>query len=627
MTHGEMGAVRKAKKKLVEQVLQMQAQDGRWMFCFETGPMTDAYTLLLMESFRWRDPRLREGLVERLRSLLDEDGGWRLYTDEPQANLSATLEASVALVATGAETIDGVRIRRAQEQVRSQGGVGKAGALTRMMLCLTGLLDWRHQLHLPLSFLLLPRWFPIHFFDLVGFTRCHLVPTMVASHLRIARKLFRGPHDLSGWGSPSVPGKVDPALQAYIRRSLPVELSESAGNRLALAKAALFMRNRTESDGTLYSYFSTTLFMIYAWLGMGCSPGHPWITQAIRGLRSFIFPVRSGLHMQFTTSSVWDTALLLDALGEAGIPPDHPAMEKGRRYILARQQTRLGDWALNNPGVLAGGWGFSHINTIHPDLDDTAACLRVIARALSIHPSLDDRWERGVRWLTSMQNRDGGWSAFEKNLDKTWSRLLLPAKDLQRVATDPSTPDLTGRVLAFLGRHRGWKPDHPAAKRAIRYLEREQQPNGSWLGRWGIAYIYGTWAALTGMAAVGCSPSHPAVAKGIRWILSIQNSDGGWGESCRSDWEERYIPLQQSTPSQTAWALDALIAYHDRPNAAIRAGVKRLAKMVTETGAHITYPTGAGLAGQFYIHYHSYRWIWPLGVLARYEKKYGNAGE
>ncbi|MDR6226429.1 terpene cyclase/mutase family protein [Desmospora profundinema] len=620
-----ISVVRAAREQLMDEVLRKQKRDGRWSLCFETGPMTDAYTLLLMEGVGWRDPKLREGIVSRLRALADRDGGWRLYADEPHVNVSATVEASVALVAAGAESPDGTLIRQAQERVRSQGGIRKAGSLTRIVLSLVGMLDWGRQPRLPIRLLLLPWWFPVNLFDLVGFTRCHLVPVMVASHLRVARSLPRGPHDLTGWGMLTDSISISPTLQRHIQDSLPAELSGKVGERLALAKAAAFMRNRTEADGTLYSYFSTTLLMVFAWLGLGFSPSHPWITQAIRGVRSFVIPTAEGLHMQFTTSTVWDTALLMDALGEAGIPPQDEAMVRGRHYVLTRQHTRLGDWAIKNPGVPAGGWGFSDINTINPDVDDTAACLRVLARGLTVDPSLSGPWERGVRWLTSMQNRDGGWAAFEKNTDKRWPQLLLPAEDLKMVATDPSTVDLTGRTLAFLGRYRGWKQENPAAERAIRFLEKVQEKDGSWFGRWGIAYIYGTWAALTGMTAVGCTFSHPAVAKGVRWLLSVQNPDGGWGESCRSDGERRYVPLNKSTPSQTAWALDALIACHDHPTAPIQAGIQRLASLTWEKGEHITYPTGAGMAGQFYIHYHSYRYIWPLGVLARYEKKYGSS--
>ncbi|PTM58256.1 terpene cyclase/mutase family protein [Desmospora activa] len=619
-----MGAVQAARERLLDEVLPKQRQDGGWVFPFETtAPMTDSYTLLLMEVLGWREERLRAGLVERIRSHIDGDGGWRVYVDEPLPNLTATVEAAVALMATGEESPQGPLVQRAREIVRSQGGIGKAGSLTKVMLSLVGLLDWRHIPRLPLKFMLLPWWFPINFFDLVGFARCHLAPIMVTSHLRVVRRLPRGLHELSGWGEPTTATEQVQTLRRQIYKALPPELSGSAGNRLALAKAVTFMRNRTEVDGTLYSFLTGTVLMVFAWLGLGLSPSHPWIVQAIRGLRPFAITVPEGIHMQETTSVVWDTALLMDAMGEAGLSPDDAAMTRGRKYLLSRQQQRLGDWAIKNPGIPAGGWGFSDINTINPDVDDTSASLRVLAASLTVDPTSKGPWERGARWLASMQNRDGGWPAFEKNTDKRWPRLLLPS-DLQPGATDPSTPDLTGRTLAFFGRFRGWRVGQPAVEQAIRFLEREQRPEGCWFGRWGITYLYGTWAALTGMAAVGCPVTHPAVSKGVKWLITVQQSDGGWGESCRSDQEGRYIPLQWSTPSQTAWALDALIAYHDRPIAPIRAGVQRLVEMVEEKGEHTTYPTGAGLAGHVYFHYHSYRYVWPLAVLGRYEKKYGS---
>lgn len=627
MDQWEMGAVRAARKRLLDEVLPKQGRDGRWTFVFETtDPMTDTFTLLLMEVLGWHDERLRAGLVERIRSHVDGSGGWRIFADEREPNLTATVQAAVALMATGEESVEGPLMRSAREIVRFQGGIGKAGSLTKVMLSLVGLLDWRRIPQLPLKFILLPLWFPINFFDLVGYARCHLAPILVASHLRVVRRLPRGPHDLSGWGKPetaTATAQQVKTLRRQIRQALPPQLTGSAGDRIALAKAITFMRNRTEADGTLYNFLSGTFMMVFAWLGLGLPPSHPWIAQATRGLRSFAIPVADGIHMQETTSAVWDTALLMGALGEAGLSPGDAALVQGRKYLLSRQQRRLGDWALKNPGIPAGGWGFSDINTINPDVDDTSASLGALAAGMRVDPAISAPWGRGVRWLTSMQNRDGGWPAFEKNTDKRWPRLLLPP-DLQPGATDPSTPDLTGRTLVFLGRNCGWKLGQPAVDRAIRFLEREQQSQGCWMGRWGITYLYGTWAALTGMAAVGCPATHPAVARGLKWLLSVQQSDGGWGESCRSDQEKRYVPLQWSTPSQTAWALDALIAYHDRPTAPIRAGIKRLAEMVGEKGEHTRYPTGAGLAGQVYFHYHSYRYIWPLAVLGRYEKKYGS---
>lgn len=332
--------------------------------------------------------------------------------------------------------------------------------------------------------------------------------------------------------------------------------------------------------------------------------------------------LKEGAHLQETTSTVWDTSLILYALQEAGMKSDHSAIKRGLHYILKRQHTKWGDWAIRNQGVLPGGWGFSDTNTMNPDVDDTAASLRALAPSVRSYQH-HDAWVRGFQWLLSMQNRDGGWPAFEKNTYKAWLR-FLPYKDVGRpVWGDPSTADLTGRTLQFLGTVMGWTTDNPIVRRGWSWLYHHQRCDGSWYGRWGIAYIYGTWAALTGLAAIGIPRHHPTVRKGIRWLLSIQNKDGGWGESCLSDVKRKYIPLKASTPSQTAWALDALISFYDQPTPEIQAGVKCLLRLLEQDGWETTYPTGGGLAGQFYIHYHSYRYVWPLVTLAHYRKKYG----
>ncbi|OYD08262.1 terpene cyclase/mutase family protein [Paludifilum halophilum] len=610
-----------------------QQPDGRWSFCFESGPMTDAYMVLLYQLLGDDSAEGKKGMIERLIATGDE-GVWKLYPDEPNGNVSATVEAVTALVGTGAMDRNHPVAQRAREFVQSRGGVRRAGSLTRVMLTFMGLYDWSQHPKVPVEFLLLPWWFPVSFFDLVGFTRVHVAPILLASHRRFSASVPGISDRLAGWwpaGSEEASASAEAhALDREVKAALSAQLfSGNILQTLALRKGERFILDRIEPDGTLYSYFSSTWLMIFGWMALGYSKNHPVIAHAVRGLKTFLFPVKEGFHLQETTSAVWDTSLILDALQQAGIPPSSPVVQRGVNYLLRRQHTRLGDWSLRNPGVLPGGWGFSDINTINPDVDDTAACLKAIAGTVRLAPSLyGGHWWRGVHWLLSMQNRDGGWSAFEKNTDKSWPARLLPYQDARTVWTDPSTCDLTGRTLTFIGRELKWNRDHPAVQRAVHFLVKNQESDGSWFGRWGIAYLYGTWAVVTGMAAVGYDRSHPVIAKGVHWLLSVQNRDGGWGESCRSDEVRRYVPLGYSTPSQTAWALDALITVYEKPIPEIRAGVRCLLDMMRKkSGWMITYPTGAGLSGQFYIRYHSYHYIWPLTALSRYRNKYGVVSE
>ncbi len=278
------------------------------------------------------------------------------------------------------------------------------------------------------------------------------------------------------------------------------------------------------------------------------------------------------------------------ALQEAGVPSESSVVERANQYLQSRQQHKLGDWALHNPNIPPGGWGFSDINTINPDVDDSTAALR--AMALSVGKNNDNLplWNRGIQWVMSMQNDDGGWPAFERNIDQDLLT-LLPIERVEDLVLDPSTPDLTGRTLEFLGHYTDMKKDHPLIRRGIDWLLEHQQKDGSWDARWGIYYIYGTWAAVTGLRSVGIPAQHPALQKAVGWLQKIQLADGGWGESCNSDKANHYISLQSSTRSHTAWALDALIATATERTPQINSGIEFLIQQ-KEVAWTREYPKG-----------------------------------
>jgi sporulenol synthase len=293
-------------------------------------------------------------------------------------------------------------------------------------------------------------------------------------------------------------------------------------------------------------------------------------------------------------------------------------VEKTNQYLLKRQHTKFGDWVIHNPTSIPGGWGFSDINTINPDVDDTTASLRSISKMGTNHHAA---WSRGINWLLSMQNDDGGWAAFEKNTDTKLFE-FLPIEKAQFILTDPSCADITGRTLEFFGNYTNLFKDHQSIKKGVKWLLDHQERDGSWYGRWGICYIYGTWGAVTGLAAVGIPESDESIQKAIQWLQHIQNKDGGWGESCYSDNKQTYVPLGVSTLTHSAWALDTLISISDQPTPAIRKGVSYLLENLQKEDWTTDYPKGQGMAGAFYIHYHSYRYIFPLLALAHYREKF-----
>ncbi|SDX89452.1 squalene--hopene cyclase [Paenibacillus sp. PDC88] len=619
----------------VEWLKKEQSPDGAWRFYVESGPLSDAYMIILLRSLQIDDEERIRLLAERIARLQEKNGAWKLFHDEAEGHLSATIEAYYALLYAGYKRKDDELMQRAKQFILSKGGLSEASLYTKVLLALTGQYPWPSPMPVPVEALLLPQQFPFHFFDFVGYARVHFAPILVCADRKLVIKTARTP-DLSDLYADSSEGNriSDQAelranefyrslLSMIVQGIKHLPFSPWQIHSAALHRAEQFILQRTEPDGTLYSYFTSTFLMIFAWIALGHAKSHPVITRAIRGLENLTCRTNAGIHVQNFTSTVWDTALLSHALQEAGVSPSSPTIQKAGLYLLSRQHQKYGDWRIRNPRVPPGGWGFSDINTINPDIDDTTAALRAIRRFAQNdrehnHAYLAS-WNRGMNWLLSMQNDNGGWPAFEKNTDKSildW----VPIKGLEEVSTDLSTADLTGRTLEFLGNDAGFTFSHRAVDKGIRWLLRNQEEDGSWDGRWGVSYIYGTWAAITGLTATGVPSRLPAIERAVKWLLSIQNADGGWGESCRSDIEQKYVPLGASTPSQSAWALDALLAVYKRPTAAIDRGMRFLMETSQRDDWTTRYPTGAGLPGGFYFHYHSYRHIWPLLALSRYKK-------
>jgi len=378
------------------------------------------------------------------------------------------------------------------------------------------------------------------------------------------------------------------------------------------------MLTHIEPDGTFYSYYSSTFLMIFALLSLGYKKTDPLITNAIKGIYSMKCEINGLPHMQYTSANVWNTALISYALQSAGVSPKNETVHKANQYLLEKQHTKFGDWVIHNPTSLPGGWGFSTINTMNPDVDDTSAALRSIARNAGVN---HHAWDRGISWLLSMQNPDGGWPAFER---KTDSKLLeiLPIEKGEFILSDPSCADITGRTLEFFGNYTNLTKDFTAMRKGVKWLLANQEANGSWYGRWGICYIYGTWAAVTGLLSAGTPSNQPHIQKAVKWLNKIQNNDGGWGESCFSDSKKTYVPLKSSTLEHSAWAMDTLLSVSKTPTPSIKKGISFLLNSLEKEDWTTEYPKGQGMAGAFYIHYHSYRYIFPLIALAHYKQKF-----
>lgn len=614
--------VEKEQHRRIKKLVEHQQTDGSFQFRFQGSLMTDAFYIITIRALNieTEEENIRL-LTKTLRTTQEKEGYWKAYRDEPNGHLSATIIAYTALLYSGHYTKDDQQMKKARSFIIKNGGLAKAHFMIKWMLSVNGLYPWSHMIYIPMTFLLLPTFQPINFYQFSAYARIHFIPMLIASNKKFTLQPKAKLDDLFVRGI-----ALYPSYEYLENERSPLTFLWNEMKRIGKFPAYLhhlgfqygekYMLDRLEEDGTLYSYASATFFMIYALLALGYKKDSPVIKKAVSGLSSLIDKRGELSHLENSTSTVWDTGLISYTLQQAGMTSESITIKKATKYLLTKQHTKRGDWQVHNPRTEPGGWGFSDINTNNPDNDDTSAVLRALTAAAAKNPTVHQAWQKGTNYLLSMQNRDGGWGAFEKNTD--WEILkLVPIENAKDAAVDPSTADLTGRVLEYLGNFAHLRYTHPHIKLAVDWLSDNQEKNGSWYGRWGVCYIYGTWAALTGLTAVGMSLNHPTIKKAVTWLKRIQHSNGGWGESCQSCEKLTYVPLPFSTESQTAWAVDALIAAGEGASREVKRGIQYLLEEKRENHT-ITYPTGIGLPTQFYIYYHSYNHIFPLLALSHY---------
>ncbi|MGO4544351.1 prenyltransferase/squalene oxidase repeat-containing protein [Paenibacillus sp. 2TAB23] len=616
--------IREQIDRMAADLLGQQSQDGAWRMCFDSGTMTDSYLIIVMRLLGRADEHLIRMLAARIASKQEANGSWKVYPDESGGNLEATAEAYFALLYAGYYYEDDPRMVNAKQFILQRGGLSEARSLlTQVMLAATGQAEWPRLLRIPLEAFFSDSGIGLDLFSLSGHARVHLVPILIMANKQFVLRSITMPNLSALYVGSSRTFTNDAtwisALSGFIS-SLPLSSLLEQHSEKALEGAEKFMFDRIEPNGTLLTYSTATILMILALVALDYSPQSPAVNRLLGGILSLICKGRP--HLQVASSEIWDTAMLSYALREAGLPSHHPAMERAGAYLLEKQQFRTGDWAMRMPHTPAGGWGFSDVNTLYPDVDDSVASLRAVRPYATEENGLIANWQRGLNWTLAMRNEDGGWPAFERK-GKQLPASFFTFEGSSDISTDPSTVDLTCRMLGFLGNELEMTISQQWLDDSVRWVLSQQKRDGSWYGRWGIAYIHGTGAAIQGMMAVGVSPDHPAVRKGLKWLLGIQNSDGGWGESCTSDKVKHYVPLHASTPSQTAWALDALIAVYDKPTPAMEKGMEALLQQLAKRDAAYSYPTGSALPGSVYVHYPSNNYIWPMLTLSTYAKKYG----
>ena len=600
-----------------------QNADGHWVFELEADATIPAEYILLEHYLDRIDAPLQAKIGVYLRSIQGQDGGWPLFHDGV-ANLSATVKAYFALKALGDDP-EAPHMARARRWVLAAGGAERTNVFTRIQLALFGQVPWRAVPVMPVEIMHLPRWF---FFDLSKvsyWSRTVTVPLLVLMALRprarnprnitIAelfvtppdrvRNWIRGPYR-SGWGH--VFRVLDGVLRP-LQPLFPAKLHASA------IKAAIdFVTERLNGEdglGAIYPAMANSVMMFDA---MGIPADDPRAAIAWQSVRKLLVVHEDRAYCQPCLSPVWDTGLAGHAIAEADSAAT-ASVDAACHWLAARQITEVkGDWVKLRPDVTPGGWAFQYQNPHYPDVDDTAVVAMLLHR--SRDPLHSDAIHRARDWIVGMQSRNGGWGAFE--VDNTHYALNhIPFAD-HGALLDPPTADVTARCVAFLAQI-GHGPDEAVMANAIAYLRAEQEKDGSWFGRWGTNYIYGTWSVLCALNAAGLPHDDPAIRAAVNFLVGCQRPDGGWGEDEETYADVPHGQYRRSTASQTAWALIGLMAAGEVENPAVARGVAALLATQRSDGEWDEEDyTAVGFPRVFYLRYHGYRLFFPLLALARY---------
>src|SRR5450755_4184278 len=634
---------RTALDRAARHLLDQQHASGWWQGELETNVTMDAEDLLLREFLGIRTQEETAAAARWIRSKQRADGTWANYY-EGDADLSTTVEAYVALRLAG-DSPDASHMAAAARWIRAAGGIPATRVFTRIWLALFGEWSWDELPVMPPEMIYLPSWFPLNVSDWACWARQTIVPLTIVGSLRPVRSLPFGLSELrvpaaAAKGRPAAPeapadaiwgrvfGELDRALHVYHRhglRAAPLRAVRAA----AIRRCADWIIARQEKDGCWGGIQPPWVYSLIALHLLGYDLSHPVIARGLAALDSFTVwaetpegPVR---RIEACQSPVWDTVLAMIALGDAGLPPEHQALVRAGRWVLAEEIRGPGDWQVRRPGLEPSGWAFEFNNDVYPDIDDTAEVLLALERTTQPADSgLGDAIERATKWLIGMQSRDGGWGAFDA--DNTRKMVTkLPFCDFGEVI-DPPSADVTAHALEALAR-RGLASSKPV-RRGVAWLLRAQESDGSWFGRWGANYVYGTGAAVPALIAAGVLPTKPVITRAVSWLVEHQNPDGGWGEDLRS-YEppgSQYGASQhgvapgrgESTASQTAWALLALLAAGGAAGSVDR-GVRWLAQTQRPDGTWDEPQfTGTGFPRDFYINYHLYRLVFPVSALGRY---------
>ena len=605
-------------------LLSLQAEEGYWQGELEADTTLESDYIYYLHVLGKADPERIAKLANYVRRRQLPDGGWPIYPGGP-SELNATCKAYFALKLAGDST-DDRQLVQARETVHRLGGLEHTNSYVRFYLALVGAVGWELVPSIPPEFMLLPNWSVMSIYEMSSWTRGIVIPMAILSTLRpdwrlpqsaCVDELFKDPTQKTAafdWSEKLISWK-----NVFLALDRGLKLYEKSPwkpfRQRALREAKTWMLNHIERTEGLAAIYPAMMNSIFALMALGHGPDDPLTWREIKEFSRFEIEDGDTIRMQPCVSPVWDTCIAMVALEEAGLPPDHPALVKAAEWMLSKQVLGPGDWQFKNKDAEPGGWAFEFRNDFYPDVDDTAFVLMALQRVKFPDPErMKAAVRRGIQWLLSMQNRDGGWGAFDRDNNKAFL-CNIPFAD-HNAMIDPSTADVTARVLECLGRY-GWPADHPAVQRGLKFLLQDQCEDGSWFGRWGVNYVYGTSGVLRALETVSLSAKEYC-QRAVRWLRTVQKLDGSFGESLRSYDEPATKGQGNSTASQTAWGLIGLLAGSDASDPAIQNAAAYLIEQQNADGSWSEDEfTGTGFPCVFYLKYHLYRNSFPLYALAR----------
>ena len=611
-----------------EHLISLQAEEGYWLGELEADSTLESDYIYYLNVLGKADPLRVAKLANYVRRKQLPDGGWNIYPGGP-SELNATCKAYFALKLAG-DGPNSPQLTKARAVIHRLGGLEKSNSYIRFYMALVGAVGWELVPSIPPEMMLLPNWFAMNIYEMSSWTRGIVIPMAILSTLRPdwrvpesahVDELFKDPSHKTAafdWSDKLISWK-----NFFLALDRGFKLYEKSPwkplRQRALREAKQWMLGHMERSEGVAAIYPAMMNSIFALIALGHGPEDPLTWREIKEFSKFEIEESDTIRLQPCVSPIWDTCIAMVALEEAGVEPDHPALVKAAEWILSRQILGGGDWQVKNKDAEPGGWAFEFRNDHYPDVDDTAFILTALQRVkYPDEARMKAATRRAIQWLLSMQNRDGGWAAFDRDND---SKFLcnIPFAD-HNAMIDPSTADVTARVMECLGRF-GWPAEHPAMKSGLKFLLHDQCEDGSWFGRWGVNYVYGTSGVLRALETVSLN-AKDYCKRAVNWLKSVQKPDGSFGESLRSYDEPKTKGQGISTPSQTAWGLIGLMAAADPGDPAIAKAAEYLVRQQNSDGSWSESEfTGTGFPCVFYLKYHLYRNSFPVYALARFQNQ------